>query len=109
MIYNFRLGLLESPKKNRLCIRHLILVYVFANRPLILDDQWLFFPERDYLFSRIFEQKQMNTELRPSRLRVAWPREGFARRNREKEWPPLVAPKLRVTPRVIARRVPASR
>lgn len=45
--------------------RHLVLVYVFAERSLALDDQWIFLPERDYIFSRIFEQKQMNPELGP--------------------------------------------
>jgi len=45
--------------------RHLVLVYVFANRSLALKDQWIFLPERDYIFSRIFEQKQMNPKLGP--------------------------------------------
>ncbi|MBM3145139.1 MAG: FAD-dependent oxidoreductase [Chloroflexi bacterium] len=46
--------------------RHLVLVYVFANRSLALEDQWIFFPEREFLFSRVFEQKQMNPELGPA-------------------------------------------
>jgi len=46
--------------------RHLVLVYVFIERELVLDDQWIFFPERDLVFSRIFEQKQMNPELGPA-------------------------------------------
>ena len=50
---------------SKLQFRHLMLVYVFVNRPLVLEDQWIFFPERDYIFSRIFEQKQMNPELGP--------------------------------------------
>ncbi|MBC8506393.1 MAG: FAD-dependent oxidoreductase [Anaerolineales bacterium] len=45
--------------------RHLVLVYVFANRSLALEDQWIFLPEREYIFSRVFEQKQMNPELGP--------------------------------------------
>jgi protoporphyrinogen oxidase len=45
--------------------RHLILIYIFVNRPLVLEDQWIFFPERDFIFSRIFEQKQMNPDLGP--------------------------------------------
>jgi protoporphyrinogen oxidase len=44
----------------------LFLVYVFVKRPLALQDQWLFFPEREFIFGRIFEQKQMNPELGPS-------------------------------------------
>lgn len=46
--------------------RHLILVYLFLKRPLVLEDQWIFFPQRDVIFSRIFEQKRMNPELGPS-------------------------------------------
>jgi protoporphyrinogen oxidase len=50
---------------NRLEYRHVILVYIFINKPLILEDQWIFFPERAYIFSRIFEQKQMSPDLGP--------------------------------------------
>lgn len=50
---------------SNLQFRHLILVYIFVKRPLVLEDQWIFFPEEDYIFSRIFEQKQMNPELGP--------------------------------------------
>lgn len=45
--------------------RHLILVYIFLNRDLVMDDQWIFFPQKDVIFSRLFEQKQMNPELGP--------------------------------------------
>jgi protoporphyrinogen oxidase len=45
--------------------RHVILIYVFLKKPLVLEDQWIFFPEREFIFSRIFEQKQMNPELGP--------------------------------------------
>jgi protoporphyrinogen oxidase len=45
--------------------RHLVLVYVWVERDLVLEDQWIFFPERKLVFSRIFEQKQMNPELGP--------------------------------------------
>lgn len=45
--------------------RHLILVYIFARRDLVLQDQWIFFPEHEFRFSRIFEQKQMNPEMGP--------------------------------------------
>lgn len=46
--------------------RHLILVYLTLNRHMVLEDQWIFFPQRNVVFSRIFEQKQMNPELGPS-------------------------------------------
>jgi protoporphyrinogen oxidase len=45
--------------------RHLIMVYLFIDKPLVLKDQWIFFPERKYLFSRIFEQKQILETLGP--------------------------------------------
>lgn len=47
----------------KLQFRNVVLVYIFVKKPLILEDQWIFFPERKYIFSRIFEQKQMNIEL----------------------------------------------
>lgn len=45
--------------------RHLVLVYVFLKRPKVFEDQWIFFPQRNVVFSRLFEQKQMNPELGP--------------------------------------------
>lgn len=45
--------------------RHLVLVYIFLKRPLVFQDQWIFFPQRNVVFSRLFEQKQMNPELGP--------------------------------------------
>ena len=54
-----------AKQAGELVFRHLILIYVFVKREMILDDQWTFFPEKDYVFSRIFEQKQMNSELGP--------------------------------------------
>lgn len=59
----------SDPEFNRaaegLQFRHLILVYIFLNRPRVFQDQWIFFPQRDVVFSRLFEQKQMNPELGP--------------------------------------------
>jgi len=45
--------------------RHLIIVYLFINRPAVLEDQWLFFPERSSVFSRISEQKLMSPDVAP--------------------------------------------
>lgn len=45
--------------------RHLVLVYVEVRRPLALDAQWVFVPEREYVFSRVSEQKQMSPEVAP--------------------------------------------
>lgn len=52
-------------KVDALKSRHLILVYLFIDKDKVLEDQWIFFPERKFIFSRIFEQKQMNRELGP--------------------------------------------
>lgn len=46
--------------------RHLVLVYLFVKKPLVLKDQWIFFPERKFTFSRLFEQKQLNPALGPA-------------------------------------------
>ncbi|HRN49878.1 MAG TPA: FAD-dependent oxidoreductase [Anaerolineales bacterium] len=46
--------------------RHLIMVYVWVKRPLVMEDQWVFFPQRNVVFSRLFEQKQMNPALGPA-------------------------------------------
>jgi protoporphyrinogen oxidase len=57
---------LEFPQMvANLQFRHLVMVYIFVKQPLVLEDQWIFFPEREYIFSRIFEQKQMNPDLGP--------------------------------------------
>jgi len=49
----------------RMQYRHLILVYLWVARDRVLEDQWIFFPEREHVFSRIFEQKQMDPSLVP--------------------------------------------
>ena len=39
-------------------------------RDLVMEDQWIFFPQKDVIFSRLFEQKQMNPELGPEGVTV---------------------------------------
>lgn len=46
--------------------RSLILVYLFLRRPRVTQDHWLFFPEREFPFSRVFEQKAMSEAMGPS-------------------------------------------
>lgn len=46
--------------------RHLILVYLFVRKPNVLEDHWIFFPEREFLFSRIFEQKVLSPSMGPA-------------------------------------------
>lgn len=45
--------------------RHLVLVYVFLRVARVLEDHWIFFPEREFIFGRIFEQKLMSPEIGP--------------------------------------------
>jgi len=45
--------------------RKLILLYVVLERDRVMDDNWLFFPERRYRFNRIFEQKAFNANMIP--------------------------------------------
>lgn len=45
--------------------RQLLLVYLVIDEDRALEDHWIFFPEREFPFSRLFEQKAMNPELGP--------------------------------------------
>jgi protoporphyrinogen oxidase len=49
----------------RLRLRDLALVFVFVDRDRLVDDHWIFFPERKYPFNRMFEQKSMDPGLGP--------------------------------------------
>lgn len=45
--------------------RHLILLYVLLDRPSVSRDSWLFFPESQYVFTRVFEQKNFSPFMVP--------------------------------------------
>lgn len=45
--------------------RSLILLYVVVNKPQVSDDNWLFFPETQYIFNRVFEQKNCSPYMGP--------------------------------------------
>jgi len=45
--------------------RNLCLVYLVWTHDRLLDDHWIFFPERRYPFNRLFEQKAMSADLGP--------------------------------------------
>lgn len=45
--------------------RHLILVYVVVDSDCLLDDHWIFFPERSIVFGRVFEQKRLSRAMVP--------------------------------------------
>ncbi len=55
----------EKQDTDSLLARHLVLVYLWVNKPKVLDEQWVFFPERKYIFSRISEQKNMSENIGP--------------------------------------------
>jgi protoporphyrinogen oxidase len=50
---------------NRLQYRHLILVYVVVSCDQLTDDHWIFYPDREQIFGRIFEQKQLSRTMVP--------------------------------------------
>lgn len=45
--------------------RDLALSYLFVNKEKILEDNWMFFPERDFIFQRISEQKSFSSFNQP--------------------------------------------
>ncbi|HLD81209.1 MAG TPA: hypothetical protein VJA40_04380, partial [archaeon] len=42
-----------------------LLVYVFANRDKVLEDNWIFYPELEFSFNRLSEQKNFSSEMGP--------------------------------------------
>jgi protoporphyrinogen oxidase len=55
-----------AAESRRLRLRDLALVYVILKQDRVMDDHWIFFPERRYPFNRLFEQKAMSPELGPA-------------------------------------------
>ncbi|PYQ15202.1 MAG: hypothetical protein DMF80_10260 [Acidobacteria bacterium] len=52
----------------QLRLRDLALVYLVLGQERLVDDHWIFFPERRYPFNRLFEQKSMDASLGPPGL-----------------------------------------
>jgi len=46
--------------------RDLILFYLILDQPTLTNDNWLFFPEKKYIFNRGFEQKNFSIDTCPS-------------------------------------------
>jgi protoporphyrinogen oxidase len=59
------LGVGDAQADANLRSRQLLLVYLVIDEERVLDDHWVFFPEREFPFSRLFEQKAMSEELGP--------------------------------------------
>lgn len=55
-----------AEKSKALRLRDLALVFLVLKQDRLLDDHWIFFPERRYPFSRLFEQKAMDETMGPS-------------------------------------------
>jgi protoporphyrinogen oxidase len=49
----------------KLQYREAFLVYIFLKRKMVTNHHWIFFPERDVIFSRVSEQKMMSKEMCP--------------------------------------------
>ena len=47
-------------------MRNFVLVYLFIDRPKILDDHWIFCPDKDIIFGRLSEQKLMSSGIGPT-------------------------------------------
>jgi protoporphyrinogen oxidase len=49
---------------------NLILEYLVINKPNVLKDNWIFFPGKEYLFNRLFEQKRFSPFMGPKNKTV---------------------------------------
>ncbi len=45
--------------------RKLILLYIEANKPRLIPENWIFFPEKKYIFNRVSEQKGFSERMIP--------------------------------------------
>ena len=45
--------------------RSIILVYVIVNKRSVTEDNWIFFPEKEIVFNRLFEQKNCSPSMCP--------------------------------------------
>jgi protoporphyrinogen oxidase len=50
---------------SKLCYQNLNIIYFIVNKPRILNDCWIFFPEKKFLFHRISEQKAFSEYTSP--------------------------------------------
>jgi protoporphyrinogen oxidase len=54
-----------AAEAGRLRLRDLALIFLVVKRDRLLDDHWIFYPEREYPFNRLFEQKAMDETMGP--------------------------------------------
>jgi len=65
----FSCGVQKTPVAD-LQYRHLALVFIFVRRSRVLEDQWIFVPEREYIFSRISDAAEIDASLAPQGQRA---------------------------------------
>jgi protoporphyrinogen oxidase len=63
---------LESTLRDakQLQFRDAFLVYIFLQKDVVTRHHWLFFPDREVVFGRVFEQKLLSPEMAPSHQTV---------------------------------------
>lgn len=47
-------------------LRHTLLVFLSFDKEQLLNDHWIFVPDKDIIFSRIYEPKMLSKEMAPS-------------------------------------------
>lgn len=57
-------AVIDAVKK--LKYRSLIIVYLIIKKPRVLDDHWIFFPEKEYIFTRVAENKNFSPHTAPA-------------------------------------------
>jgi protoporphyrinogen oxidase len=50
---------------NRLKFRRLVLLYIEVNKDRLFPENWIFFPEKKYIFNRLSEQKGFSAHMIP--------------------------------------------
>lgn len=50
--------------------RHLLLVYLIIDQESVTHDRWIFFPQKEFIFSRIYEQKMFSPDMCPTNKTV---------------------------------------
>lgn len=55
---------------SKLKYRNLVLVYVVINKDKVSNQNWFFFPEKKYIFNRVFKQKSFSRFVIPKRKTV---------------------------------------
>jgi protoporphyrinogen oxidase len=55
-----------AQQANELQYRAMLFVYVFLDKPLVGNDHWIYFPEKQYIFNRVSEPRTFSPSHTPS-------------------------------------------